>query len=1099
MDEISYRRGQELEELPDGRIKWDTQALLKAMISRWHDAFRGTLGHFERSLVSELLEHRNRWAHDETFSSEDTLRALDSMGRLLQAVSASEQAKEVDNIKVELQRTVFSEQARQKTRQVAAIEVKSEAGLRPWRDVISPHPDVSSGRYVQAEFAADLAQVARNEGTDEYKNPVEFFRRTFITDGLQHLLTGALRRLAGGDGDPVVELQTNFGGGKTHSMLALYHLFGETPATDLPGLEPILQSAEVEKAPVARRAVLVGTALSPAEVSVKPDGTKVHTLWGEMAWQLGGKDAYRRVQASDEKGKSPGSKDLADMFSALAPCVVLIDEWVAYARQLVGDKHLPAGNFGAQDSFAQALTEAARAARQTLVVASVPASKVEIGGEHGQFALETLRNTFERLGAPWRPASSDEGFEIVRRRLFENIVNRDKFTERDAVVDAYARMYRSEPANFPSNCGEGSYRRKLESAYPIHPELFGRLYGDWSTLDKFQRTRGVLRLLAKVIHRLWEQGDSGLLIMPSSVPMDDGAVKSEMTRYLHDVWEPIISEDVDGPSSLPLELDRNTPNLGRYSACRRVARTLYIGTAPGAEGNNPGIDDRSVRLGCAQPGESAATFGDALRRIGERATHIHQDGNRYWLSTKANLNRVAEDRANELIRQPEELHEEIKNRLRDDRSRGEFRGVHTCPENSREVGDEPETRLVILGPEMAHRRNQEDSAAMKAAKEILEFRGNSPRINRNSLVFLAPDTARLADLMQGVANYMAWQSILDDEDKLDLSASQKRQAKTKVKDAERTVGLRFQETWIHALVPSQPTPTDEVIWDVIKVTGTESLAKRTATKLRNEELIMPQMGGARLRMELDRNLWTDKDHVSLGELFEWFPRYLYLPRVINQDTILDAVREGSTAILMDETFCIAEGYDEDKKRYVGLQLRARGGTAFPASTLLVKPDVAKAQHDEDMKPRCPRCDALEPEWDEENGRCNKCRYGWPVEKKCPECGASEPDWDPETRKCAKCGYEEKEPPPPPPPPPPPEEKITLFVGSVRLDETRVGRDAGRIADEVLAHLTPLAGAKSKVTLEIEVEVPDGIGEDVVRIVTENTNTLKFTSASFEKE
>ena len=1099
MDEISYRHGRELEELPDGSIRWDTQALLKAMINRWHDAFRRTLGHFERSLVSELLEHRNRYAHDETFSSDDTLRALDSMGRLLQAISAPEQAKSVDGIKVELQRTVFSEQARQKTRQVAAIEINAEAGLRPWREVVSPHPDVSSGRYVQAEFAADLAQVARGEGTDEYRDPVEFFRRTFLTDGLQHLLSGALRRLSGREGDPVVELQTNFGGGKTHSMLALYHLFGETPAADLPGLEPILKASEVDKVPVARRAVLVGTALSPAEVSVKPDGTRVHTIWGEMAWQLGGKDAYMRLQASDKKGKSPGSKDLADIFSALAPCIVLIDEWVAYARQLVGDRNLPAGDFEAQASFAQALTEAAKAARQTLVVASVPASKVEIGGENGQYALESLRNTFERLGTPWRPASADEGFEIVRRRLFENIADRDKFTERDAVVDAYARMYRGSPADFPSGCGEGSYRRKLENAYPIHPEFFDRLYGDWSTLDKFQRTRGVLRLLAKVIHRLWESNDSGLLIMPSSVPIDDGAVKSEMTRYLHDVWEPIISEDVDGPSSLPLEVDRNTPNLGRYSACRRVARTLYIGTAPGAEGKNPGIDDRSVRLGCTQPGESAATFGDALRRISERAKHVHQDGNRYWLSTKANLNRVAEDRANELLRQTEELHEEIKRRLRDDRSRGEFRGVHVCPESSSEVGDEAETRLVILGPLSVHRRAQDDSAAMKAAREILEHRGNSPRINRNTLVFLAPDGQRLAELMQGVAHCLAWQSILDDEINLDLTASQKRQANTKVKDAERTVDLRLQETWVHALVPNQPTPTADIGWDEIRISGTESLPKRTATKLRTEELIMPQMGGARLRMELDRNLWADKDHVSLGDLYEWFPRYLYLPRIIHQDTILDAAREGATGLLVDETFCIAEGYDEAKSRYTGLQLRARGGTPFSARTLLVKPDVAKAQIKKDEEPKCPRCEAKEPEWDAGQGRCNKCRYGWPVPKTCPECEAPEPEWNPAEGKCAKCGYEETEPPPPPPPPPPPERKTTLFVGSVHLDDSRVGRDAGRIADEVLSHLTTLPGAKAKVTLEVEIEVSEGIGDDVVRIVTENANTLKFTSSSFEKE
>jgi organic hydroperoxide reductase OsmC/OhrA len=128
----------------------------------------------------------------------------------------------------------------------------------------------------------------------------------------------------------------------------------------------------------------------------------------------------------------------------------------------------------------------------------------------------------------------------------------------------------------------------LGGDYPIHPELFRRLYDDWSTLDKFQRTRGVLRLLAKVIHRLWEGQDNGLLIMPASVSMDDHAIKSELTRYLPDVWEPIISQDVDGPNSMPLSIDQEVRHLGRYSACRRVARALYIGTAPGADSDAPG-------------------------------------------------------------------------------------------------------------------------------------------------------------------------------------------------------------------------------------------------------------------------------------------------------------------------------------------------------------------------------------------------------------------------------------------------------------------------------------------------------------------------------
>lgn len=158
-----------------------------------------------------------------------------------------------------------------------------QAGLKPWREVIAPHADVASGKYMQAEFAADLAQVYQTRGSQEYLDPNEFYRRTYITTGLRELLAGAMQRMAGTGGDPVLELQTNFGGGKTHSMLALYHLFSEVETGSLEGIETVLADAGVDTAPKASRAVLVGTALSPAEAKTKSDGTVIRTIWGEMA------------------------------------------------------------------------------------------------------------------------------------------------------------------------------------------------------------------------------------------------------------------------------------------------------------------------------------------------------------------------------------------------------------------------------------------------------------------------------------------------------------------------------------------------------------------------------------------------------------------------------------------------------------------------------------------------------------------------------------------------------------------------------------------------------------------------------------------------
>src|SRR6266700_5296759 len=259
----------------DGQnVHLDTQGLLLIMWDQWHEVFKNVLGHAERSLVSELREARNKWAHKEAFSTDDAYRTLDSVQRLLSAVSAASQAGEVERQRQELLRLRFDEQARNETRKVAVapIEGKPSMGLRPWREIVTPHPDVASGRYLFAEFAADLGQVHRGAGSDEYRVPRDFFQRTFLTHGLRRLLLEALQRLSGGGGDPVVDLQTNFGGGKTHSLLALYHLFSNSPVSDLVGIEPALQAAGLSQPPQAQRAVLVGYELSPGQPRTKPDG-----------------------------------------------------------------------------------------------------------------------------------------------------------------------------------------------------------------------------------------------------------------------------------------------------------------------------------------------------------------------------------------------------------------------------------------------------------------------------------------------------------------------------------------------------------------------------------------------------------------------------------------------------------------------------------------------------------------------------------------------------------------------------------------------------------------------------------------------------------
>ena len=1058
--------------------EWDVAALLKLMWESWNEVFGKTLGRADRSLVQELRDCRNKWAHQEPFSSDDADRALDSMSRLLTAVSAP-QADEVNKIKLELRRLTYDEQVRGEKRKAGGslIEAAATGTLKPWREIVTPHADVASGRYQQAEFAADLWQVHLGEGSDEYKKPQEFFRRTFLTESLRRLLVGGVLRISGKGGDPVVQLQTNFGGGKTHSMLALYHLFSGANASELAGVDAVLAEAGMKNLPRAKCVVLVGNKISPGNPITKPDGTVVRTLWGELAYQLGGKKAFARIKADDENATNPGDV-LRELFTESGPCLILIDEWVAYARQLHDQSDLPAGGFETQFTFAQALTESAKLAGNCMLVISLPASDtsgsphtqaddVEVGGIRGREALDRLRNVVGRVESSWRPATAEEGFEIVRRRLFEPLDGPDAFKQRDVTARAFADLYHAQAAEFPPECKSGDYEKRIQAAYPIHPEIFDRLYTDWSTLVKFQRTRGVLRLMAAVIHSLWEKGDRNPLILPSTIPIDDARVQSELTRYLSDNWAPIIEKDVDGPSSLPLKIDGEQPNLGKLHATRRVARTIYLGSAPTAAAAHRGIEDRRVKLGCVMPGESPAVFGDALRRLASAATYLYQDGPRFWYATQPTVTKLAEDRAEQLKRDPDKVAQELDERLRADlRKSGDFSRIHPLPRSGADVPDDLDARLVVLPAEHPYSK-ETGSAAETVAKAILESRGNTPRLYRNALVFLAADKVRLQDLDEAVRRFLAWESILEERVALNLDPHQVRQAETQLKAADGAVTARLPETYQWLLVPEQTNPQAPITWQAIRLSGGDALAPRASKKLRGDDALVTTLGSTILRKHLDDvPLWRG-EHVAVRQLVEDFARYLYLPRLAGSEVLAHAISNGVSLLTwQSDTFAFAESYDEGVARYRGL----RGGQVISLSAdsagLLVKPDIARTQMDAETRTTT-----------SESGRSG-------------ETGAGEGAGVSDTSHSGD-GIGTSDPTPAP--------RARRFHGTVQLDPTRVGRDASRIAEEVIAHLSGLMGVTVTVTLEVDAEIPEGAPENVVRTVTENSRTLKFTSQGFEKE
>ena len=589
----------------------DAYALLKTLLDNWNDLFRHDDGlRKARSFISIALDARHAVSHFAgELSAREALRYLDALREVAVAVDAASQARIIEKLYDE-QTAAAETPAASEPAGLGLEEPLAPEHLRPWREVCEPHPDVLEARFSDAEFAANLALVDQGEGSEEYADPAAFFRITYATEGLRRVLATTVARLAGVGGDPVIGLQTNFGGGKTHTMLALYHLAGAAEAgyrpEDLDGMAPIFEAAGVETLGSVNRAVFVGTHKGAAEAMHAEGGREIRTLWGYLAWRLGGWEAVETIADSEEAGTNPGSERLIPILRSAAPCLILMDEVVAFARQLRGIE------YDAFHAFIQSLTESAAAVDGAVVVGSLPESGAEVGDEQGRDALQRLEKIFGRVQSAWTPASGAETFEIVRRRLFQPL---DEAGEkvRDETVRAFRRLYREHHADFPPEVREAAYEEEMRRAYPLHPEVLRRFSGDWSVLEKFQRTRGILKIMANAVYALWSGESVAPLITPALLPFRDEKVRTALLEPLDRAfgadppirgrWGPVA----DGPDRSPAPAPRHaeggeagcTRGVLRDRAARRHRRGRHD-----RNGDTPGLrparrPDRDLRRSAA--------------------------------------------------------------------------------------------------------------------------------------------------------------------------------------------------------------------------------------------------------------------------------------------------------------------------------------------------------------------------------------------------------------------------------------------------------------------------------------------------------------------
>jgi len=720
-------------------------------------------------------------------------------------------------------------------------------------------------------------------------------------------------------------------------------------------------------------------------------------------------------------------------------------------RNLKGNR-ARGGSFDSNLTFVQNLTEAVKASPSVTLVASLPESNIEVGGTAGQEALERLENTFRRVQAAAYPVLARESFEIVRRRLFDDVGDR---ASRDDVCGAFARLYETHRNDFPSRTWEPEYERRLAASYPIHPEIFDRLYEEWSVNERFQRTRGVLRLMAAAIHALWRTQDAGALIMPGSLPISEPAVRSDLVSYLGEEWNAVIDSDVDGGHSDPVRIDGENPRFGKNRAATRVARAILLGSSHWK--NTKGLEVNEILLGVVEPGQSLSEYSDALSRLRDRLSFLYTTGaGCYWLAAQPNLRRVVVDRESRIADEDAlvEIEARLAKTLRESREKGQFAAVHVSPADSGDVPDDSSARLVVLSPRTPHVRDE--GKALGAAREIFERRGTAPRHCKNMLVFAAAGSDEVTSLIETAKRFLAWKGVSQDAKALNLDQTQRDEVQTELGKTEMDLDAWIDPAYQWLLVPEQQG-TEPVNWRITKLTGNVldsagGPALRASNHLVKDELLLPKWSPAGLDLELQRFIWKDgREDIKVRELWDLFATYVYLPRLRDANTLLETVRDGTAS---RDYFGYATSKTPDG--YAGLAFGQRTSNVFLDDLgVVVRPDVAAEA------------------W---------ARLETPVESATQMTATGI-----EEKQDGSGTTESKEEPP------------RRFYGRIRLSTQRVGGAAGQVSEEVLQHLAGLVGAEVDVELDISVRVPDGIPDRVVRTVSENARTLKFDSFGFEPD
>lgn len=759
--------------------------------------------------------------------------------------------------------------------------------LKPWYSVVTPREDLREGKPLDAsEFAVNLEQIRHGIGEKDYTDPRQFFERTFMTRNLTELAAEVIRRLAGEttETSAVFNMATQFGGGKTHALTLLYHLAKNgSDADDWQGVGKLLDRAKVNSIPQAAAAVFVGLGFDSFKGRGGSDGTPLRkTPWGEIAFQLGGEEAFALVAKHDELGQAPGGDVIRD-FLPDKPCLILMDELMNYIT-----RHRKSGLSAQLYTFLQNLSEEARGRKGVVLAVSIPASELEMTAED-QADYDRIVKLLDRLGKPVKMSTDNEMFEIIRRRLFEwdssaldqsgkVLLTKDA----QATCREFGTWFEEHRDQLPKIFNTENIRQEFADTYPFHPVTLSVFERKWQALPSFQRTRGVLRMMALWVSSAYKKGYEGAhkdpLISLGTAPLNSDFFRNVVFKQLgEDRLETAVLADISGETSHAFQLDKSANDAIRKGRLhQKVATTVFFESNGGQSKAYTNIGE--IRAAVGEPGLDIGNIETVLEELVANAYYLSVEGPNYRFGLVANLNKILSDKRAAI--DSKEVEARVRQEVTDVFKKGAGIERVYFPEKSNQITDRPVLTLVVGDPS-----SPLSDQTKSGISQMIAESGQSARTFKSALIWAVPDSG--STLSSDAKKVLAWEAIEDDTT-VKIEESQKGQLRVNIEKARRDLKESVWRAYKHIVMLDKDNSLRVIDLGLVNSSGYDSLSGCFLKRLKDEgdvqESISPNF--------LVRNWSPVYDEWSVKSVRDAFFASPLFPKLLSGDSIKQTIANG---------------------------------------------------------------------------------------------------------------------------------------------------------------------------------------------------------------